>query len=139
MKIAKVLAYRLKREHPALYSVSADSTVKEVAQYMIKHNIGGALVTGEGEAEYIGIVSERDIVRSCALCDDIASVKVSSIMSQEMIVADINDDATAISRKMYKHHIRHVPLADNGKIIALISIRDLIYCIDREKDLMMTH
>ena len=140
MKISKVLTYRIKREHPALYSVEADATVKEVAWYMSKNNIGGALVKKAAPAigEYIGIVSERDIVKCCAICDDIESIKVNSIMSEGMITADINDNAVTVSQKMYKNHIRHIPLSNNGKIIALISIRDLIYCIDREKDLMMT-
>lgn len=141
MKISKVLAYRIKREHPALYIVEDEASVKEVALYMSQNNIGGALVKKSGPAidEYVGIVSERDIVKCCAICDDIESIKVKSIMSEGMITADINDNATAVSKQMYKNHIRHIPLSNNGKIIALISIRDLIYCIDREKDLMMTH
>ncbi len=140
MKISKVLAYRIKREHPALYTVESEATVKEVAWYMSHNNIGGALVKkSESDDEYLGIVSERDIVKCCAICDDIESIKVKSIMSEGMVTADINDNAIAVSQLMYKNHIRHIPLSNNGKIIALISIRDLIYCIDREKDLMMTH
>jgi len=141
MRISKVLSYRIKRNHPALYVVDADATVKEVSWYMSQNNIGGALVKKSAPAidEYVGIVSERDIVKCCAICDELESVKVKSIMSEGMIIADINDNAITVSKKMYKNHIRHIPLSDNGKIIALISIRDLIYCIDREKDLMMTH
>ena len=141
MKISKVLAYRIQREHPALYTVDAELSVKEVAWYMSHNNIGGALVKNSDSTveDYVGIVSERDIVKCCAICDDIESVKVRSIMSEGLITADINDNAVTVSKKMYKNHIRHIPLSNNGKIIALISIRDLIYCIDREKDLMMTH
>jgi CBS domain-containing protein len=141
MRISKVLAYRIKRNHPALYVVDADATVKEVAWYMSQNNIGGALVKKAAPAvdEYIGIISERDIVKCCAICDELESVKVKSIMSEGLITADINDNAITVSKQMYKNHIRHIPLSDNGKIIALISIRDLIYCIDREKDHMMTH
>ena len=140
MKISKVLAYRVKREHPVIYAVSAEVNVKEAAQYMLKHNIGGALVKSSAAAdEYIGIISERDIVKCCAICNDITAVKVKSIMSERLITADITDNAESVARQMYENHIRHIPLSENGKIIALLSMRDLIYCIDREKDLMMTH
>ena len=140
MKISKVLAYRVKREHPVIYAVSAEISVKEAAQYMLRHNIGGALVKSSTESDdYIGIISERDIVKCCAICNDITAVRVKSIMSDRLITADISDNAETVARQMYENHIRHIPLAENGRIIALLSIRDLIYCIDREKDLMMTH
>ena len=56
-----------------------------------------------------------------------------------MIIANVLDDVKSTVRKMRENHIRHIPLEEHGKIIALISIRDLMYCVDMEQEIAMSH
>jgi signal-transduction protein with cAMP-binding, CBS, and nucleotidyltransferase domain len=141
MKMKMVLAERLKRKHPALYSVSGDMMVHELASMMMEKEIGSVLVEKDPEAkgEYAGICTERDIIRCCAKHGNLGNKKVSDIMVTEMIKADINDVVQNTIRRMYKHHIRHILLTEKGFIVALISIRDLMYCVDMEREITMSH
>lgn len=136
-----VLAERIRRKHPAYYAINFDATVREVAGMMADKNIGAILVEmpAHEEGVFAGIVSERDIIRCCVEYDDLASLPLSEIMQKEMIVANVSDDVEQTVVKMRKHHIRHIPLRDNDKIIALISIRDLMYCVDMEKEILLRH
>lgn len=141
MTMRLVLAERLKRKHPALYSIPMDISVKEAAAIMAEKGIGAVLVkdTNDDDGDFVGICTERDILCSCAQKDDLKSVNVSEIMCRDMVTADINEAVQFVIRKMYQKHIRHIPLAENGKIIALISIRDLMYCVDMEREITMAH
>jgi signal-transduction protein with cAMP-binding, CBS, and nucleotidyltransferase domain len=65
--------------------------------------------------------------------------KVSEIAVSDMVTADVNDNVQSTIRKMYQNHIRHIPLTEKGFIIALISIRDLMYCVDMERQITLSH
>ena len=141
MTMRLVLAERLKRKHPALYSIPMDISVKEAAAIMTEKGIGAVLVkdTNDDDGNFVGICTERDILKTCAKNDNLSAVKVSEVMCRDMVTCDINEAVQFVIRKMYQKHIRHIPLAENGKIIALISIRDLMYCVDMEREITMSH
>lgn len=136
MKMRRVLAEKVKRKHKPIYTIAFDVSVQEAAKMMYKENIGAMLVSmpAKEDGVYAGIVSERDIINSCANYSNFESLPVSKIMSKVLIVADMEDSVRPTVIRMRKSHIRHIPLADNGKIVALLSIRDLMYCIDLQRD-----
>ncbi len=141
MTMKLVLAERLKRKHPPLYSVPGDMLVHELAKHMIEKEIGAVLVEKNPEikGEYAGICTERDILRCCAADGCMSDKKVSEIAVSDMVTADIKDNVQSTIRKMYQNHIRHIPLTEKGFIIALISIRDLMYCVDMERQITLSH
>jgi signal-transduction protein with cAMP-binding, CBS, and nucleotidyltransferase domain len=141
MKMSRVLAEKVSRNHPPLYSICQHVAIRDVAQYFQRENIGAAMVEKENPEEgfYVGIITAKDIIRCIAETSDLDSVRTSQIMTQEMITADINDDVSSTVRRMREHHVRHIPLKENGKIIALISVRDLMHCIDMEQDKTMSN
>ena len=141
MKMREVLAEKVSRNHPPLYSICQCATIMDAAQYFQRENIGAAMVEKETAEPgfYAGIITAKDIIRCIAETSNLSNVRVSQLMSQEMITADINDDVSSTVRRMREHHVRHVPLKEHGRIIALISIRDLMHCIDMEQDKTMNN
>jgi len=141
MKMIKVLAERLNRKVAPMHTVPYNATITEIASLFVENNIGAALVEKEVHevGVYAGIISEKDIIKCCAEHGDLNKLPVHKIMQREMITANILDEVKPTVRKMREHHIRHIPLIEHGKIIALISIRDLMYCVDMEQEIAMSH
>jgi predicted transcriptional regulator len=141
MKMIKVLTEKLSRKHPPLYAICRCATVRDAAQYFLRENIGAAMVQKDQHEPgcYAGILTAKDIIRCIAQAGDLDKVHVAQIMSEKMITADVNDNVSSTVRIMREHHVRHIPLKEDGKVIALISIRDLMHCIDLEQDKTMSN
>ena len=136
MKMSRVLAEKINRNHPPLYSICQCATIMDTAQYFQRENIGAAMVEKETPEPgfYAGIITAKDIIKCIAETGNLNNVRVAQIMTQEMITADINDGVSDTVRRMREHSVRLIPLKEHGRIIALISIRDLLYCIDMEME-----
>lgn len=136
MKMKCVLAEKIKRKHQPIYRIAFDASVRDAAKMMNEENIGAMLVDmpAPEDGVYAGIVSERDIINSCANYSNFESLPVSEIMQKELVTADIEDNVRPVIVRMRQNHIRHIPLVEDEKIIALLSIRDLMYCVDIQRE-----
>ena len=107
------------------YFVGVNETVREVASYMSERRIGAvAVLDGQRVA---GIVSERDIMsKVVAKGLDPAKTKVSEVMSRELLVASPEDSYEDAARKMRQAGIRHLPVVEGGRLLGMISQRDLL-------------
>ena len=108
-----------------ILSVGPDTTVIEVARTMQEKKVG-ALLVAEG-ARFIGIVSETDLVRRVlAARGDVQQVRVSEIMRSPIITIEIDRSAHEASDLMSERGIRHLAVTDDGKIVGMLSVRDLL-------------
>ncbi|KXK15820.1 MAG: putative signal transduction protein with CBS domain [Chloroflexi bacterium OLB14] len=115
----------LRRKGSEVYSVTSNETVYETLTVMSMHNTGAVLVMSEGKLE--GIVSERDCVRKVDLVGKNAkTTKVSEIMTAKVITIDAGQDLEECMNLMIDNNIRHLPVYDNGKLMGLISVRDML-------------
>ncbi|MCB2202424.1 CBS domain-containing protein [bacterium] len=111
-----------------VWSVSPESTVMDALQILAEKQVGALLVL-DGD-EIAGIVSERDFVRriaadrSCHL-----GQPVSEIMTRDVFTIHPNDDIEACMAWMTEKHIRHLPVVEQGKLMGLISIGDVVKAI----------
>ncbi len=106
-------------------SVDAAFTVKETAQLMHGKNIGSVLV--EENSEHVGIVTETDLTRKVLVQDLCPNTsRVSEIMTQPIISLDCHLPVTEANAYMAKKKMRHLAITDNGKIVGMISVRDLV-------------
>lgn len=140
MKLSKIVF--LKNRYNRIYTVPSNATVLDTAKKLVECNAGALLVHEPGcnPMKYIGIVSERDIVRRlCADNGDIRNLKVSEIMTKDMIVADINDDVDYVMHVMTNKKIRHIPVLENSKIIALLSNRHIIEALHEDDEIKIRH
>lgn len=119
------------RNRPAPHLLSARSTVTEAAKYLREHEIGGAPVL-DGD-RLAGFLSERDIVfRVLADAKDPDQVTVGDIMSRHVTTATVDTMTGECERKMKRAHVRHLPILDHGKVVACISLRDILQSELRE-------
>ena len=106
-------------------AVGPDTTVLEVARTMQEKKVG-ALLVAEG-ARFVGIVSETDLVRRVvAVGGAVHQVRVSEIMGAPIITIEIDRSAHEASDLMSERGIRHLAVTDDGKIVGMLSVRDLL-------------
>ena len=106
-----------------LITVGLSATVAEAAELMSIHRVGSALVV-EGE-ELRGIFTERDIVRALAAEHDAASHAVTDWMTTDVVSLPHDASAMEALQQMLESGYRHVPVVLDGRLIGIVSIRDL--------------
>ena len=114
--------------HP-LFHVAPTDSVREVARTMSKNKIGAIAVLDAGKL--VGIFSERDVLtRIIAEGRNPDETKVDSVMTKDLIVASPTDDINEALQKMRDCNCRHLPVVQGGKLVGMISIRDLLQVDD---------
>jgi CBS domain-containing protein len=127
----------LRRKGSEVYSVRPDETVYDALANMSKNNTGAVLVMNGNTVE--GIVSERDCVRKVDLAGKTAkTTKISEIMTAKVIGVEASQDLEECMNLMIENNIRHLPVYDNGKLMGLISVRDVLKeVVDYQKSLIV--
>ncbi|SDH88082.1 CBS domain-containing protein [Pseudomonas flavescens] len=121
-----------------VYSVTPDSSVFAAVKLMAEKGIG-ALVVLEGE-RLAGIVSERDYVRKVAVQErSPANLKVSDIMTGKVITVTSGEDSRRCMELMTSGRLRHLPVVDDGQLVGLLSIGDLVKDIISAQEHLIQH
>jgi CBS domain-containing protein len=119
-----------------IHSVSPDTTVYDALRLMADKNIGAVLVL-EGDELY-GIMSERDYARKIVLNGKFSKeVAVKEIMTTEILCIDSDQTISVTQAVMTKKRIRHLPVIQNGKLIGLVSIGDIVNATLEDKSLLI--
>jgi CBS domain-containing protein len=110
-----------------IQQISPKATLREAARQMRDKRIG-SLIIGEGDQQ-IGIISETDFVRK-AIAEGLNpdTTPVESMMSRPIITIDIDKTAKEANDLMATKGVRHLAITDRGKIVGVISVRDLVIC-----------
>ena len=105
--------------------VTEDQLVLDAARYMAKVKRGAVPVIADGRL--VGMFSERDLMLRVVLADkDPATIHVHEVMTRDLVIAHPNDSVRECLSKMTKMHFRHLPVVDEDRLVALISLRDLM-------------
>ena len=126
----EILAYRSLREMlgakpRSLWSIGPADSALSALQLMADKNIG-FLVVLEKDA-IVGVLSERDCARRLVLerkSPEVTPAK--DLMVREVVTVDPTHTFGECLRLMHQHGIRHLPVVERGKLIAVVSIRDLL-------------
>jgi len=106
-------------------TVEEETTVKKAVELMNKHEIGCLIVLKRGKPA--GIVTERDMLNRILLkSKDPEKIKVSQIMSKPLIVGKPQMDIEDAVKLMFKRNIKKLPVTDNGHLIGLVTLTDLV-------------
>lgn len=106
-------------------SLQRDATVSAAARLMSAHNVG--IVAVLEEDRLIGVFSERDVVRRVVDRGlDPATTPVEHVMTGNLVVAGPEDDYQSAMRAMDGANIRHLPVVADGRLLSMLSIRDLM-------------
>ena len=110
-----------------MITIPSDATVLEASRRMVQDNVGLLVVCDSGdETKLVGVVSERDIIRSIVSPGGLPE-KVSAITTRQVVTVNATDDVAEAAKAMNKHRIRHVVVVDDGNLPrGVVSLRDLV-------------
>jgi signal-transduction protein with cAMP-binding, CBS, and nucleotidyltransferase domain len=115
----------LKEKGDTIYTVTPKTTVYESLEKMSAHNVGSMLVMENEKLQ--GIVTERDYMKKVVLLGRSSkNTNAESIMTTNPICVSPTDSVDNALAIMTKEHCRHLPVFDEGKIIGVVSIGDLV-------------
>ncbi|MCB9474107.1 MAG: CBS domain-containing protein [Candidatus Delongbacteria bacterium] len=126
-----IVARLLKQKGQEVFSVSPDSTVRHALEQLVENRVGSLLVRS-GE-DVVGIITERDIIRNGLTGGRLlADQRVEEIMSRDVLIATPSDSLQYVMKVMTRSKIRHMPVYDEGKLVGLVSIGDLVFSMLEE-------
>ena len=116
----------LKEKGGGVFTCSPQETLLAAAAVLHSRKVG-ALVVLDEQDEVVGIISERDIVRSMAQQGAMSlSLPVASCMTRGVVYADMAEGVDALMARMTDRRIRHLPICDGGRLKGIVSIGDLV-------------
>jgi signal-transduction protein with cAMP-binding, CBS, and nucleotidyltransferase domain len=108
-----------------LFKVSRKSLVSDAVREMALNNVG--IVAVIEDEVLVGVLSERDVVqRVVARGLDPRQVPVGEVMTAEVVLGDIDESCQLAMLKMDRANIRHLPIVSGGRVVSMLSIRDLL-------------
>ena len=125
MKTVKELLSYKDAKHHQVHTIKSHQTVLEALMVMAEKNVGALPVVDNGEV--VGIISERDYARKMVLHGrSSVGTPVKDIMSAPVITVDPHQNVEMCMNLMTNSHLRHLPVVDNGRLLGLLSIGDLV-------------
>ena len=109
-----------------LISVAPDESLQHAAEVLTRERIGALLVL-KPNGDIAGIISERDIIRAVGVNGaDVLARPVAELMTKEVTCCAPEDTPDQVMAIMTARRFRHVPVRQGGKIVAMISIGDVV-------------
>jgi CBS domain-containing protein len=121
VNIANVLASKGGREA----TIRPDQTVREALESFAERHIG-ALVVVDDAQKAVGMITERGILRAALTNERVLSATVGAVMTREVVVGHPSDDLMSVAHTMTEKRIRHLPVLDQGKLVGIVSLGDLV-------------
>jgi CBS domain-containing protein len=123
----------LGRKGHEVWTVDAEEPVLEAIQLMADRHVGALPVTRGGEL--VGVISERDYARKVILLGrSSAETPVWQIMSSPVVTVTPDQDVRECMQVMTQQRIRHLPVMQEGRMVGVISIGDLVRAVIEEQD-----
>ena len=116
MKVSEIMT-------PATVTNRPGDTLAEAARKMWDQQTG-SLVVMEGD-DLAGIITERDVLKAVATGTDLEKTRVDDVMTREVITINAGSSLREAARVMTDKWIRHLPVMERGKLVGIVSQRDL--------------
>ncbi len=122
MRVAQLLAVK----GHEVATISKERSVRDALALLKERGIGALVVTGSS-APLVGMFSERDVVRALAVNGEAAlDQTVAELMSTTVSTCEESSELNELMKTMTDRHIRHLPVLEEGKLVGLISIGDVV-------------
>lgn len=122
MKVANILKYKGNE----VFAVAQTDSVAEAVSVLNQHNIGAVIVKDE-KGEVAGIMSERDVVRRLGVKGTaVMSMPVRECMTPAPHTCTPESTVDELMEEMTQKRIRHLPVMNDGSIIGVVSIGDVV-------------
>ncbi len=117
--------FKQKKAH-RIITIRPETTVPEAARILKEEHIGALMIMGD-DGTLVGIMSERDIVRAIPEHGaDLFSLRVEQLMTRSVVTCGPDARVHQIMEKMTAGHFRHMPVLEDGNLIGMISIGDVV-------------
>lgn len=109
-----------------IISTDKDKSVADAIFQMVENEVGALIVVDNDKP--VGMFTERDVLKSWTRKGDtlFRDIKVSEVMTTNLIIVETEDDLCYVTTIMIKNRIRHLPVVENNKVVAMLSIRDVV-------------
>ena len=115
-----------------VHAVSPDDTVLHALRLMADRNIGAVLVMSGGRLD--GILSERDYARKMVLHGKTSrDTAVREVMTPDVVNVGPDWTCDQCMALMTEHHVRHLPVIEDGRLVGVISIGDVVRAVVNEQ------
>ena len=114
----------LKDKGLEVIAVDSSATVDSAIKKMVERNIGAILVTED--STFVGVFTERDVLTCWLNHGSFEKAAVKDVMSKNLLVIEPQDDLEYAMTIMTNKKIRHLPVVEQGRLVGLVSIRDLV-------------
>ena len=122
MKIKEILD----QKSGGIFSINLSKSMLDAAKEMYEKRIGALLVQSD-TGEYVGILTDRDVLYFFAQqVGDAEKVNVSEMMTKNFFIEVLDSTAEHAESIMTENRVRHLPVVDEGSVIGIISIGDLV-------------
>ena len=122
MRVADVLRAKGSEVATVPPKVSVTGLLEDLARYNV-----GALVVVDEAGTLVGIVSERDVVRRLdERGSELLTAPVSDIMTSPVVTCEPGDAVDGLAEIMTERRIRHMPVLEDGRLIGIVSIGDVV-------------
>ena len=116
----------LKSKGSDIVTATPEGSLRDVATTLASHKIGAIVVT-DTSGSVVGIFSERDLVRAIAATGEGAlNDRIRDHMTKEVVTCAREDTVADLMTKMTEGRFRHLPVVEDGALIGIISIGDVV-------------
>lgn len=130
MQISDILRHK---QDNHVWTVAPDTSVRDLLGLLAEHHIGAMVVSTGADGAVAGIVSERDVVRRLhAEGPGILDGPVEHIMTADVVHCALGDAVDEVASLMTERRIRHLPVLDDGRLVGVVSIGDVVSSRIRE-------
>jgi len=134
----RLVRHLLESKGSAIYSIEPHKPVLDAIRVMAERTIGALLVMDGGQL--LGIVSERDYARKVILKGrSSADTAVRDIMTAPVLTVAPGDSVNHCMKLMTEKRVRHLPVADGGRVIGMLSIGDLVKAVIDDQAEQLEH
>lgn len=109
-------------------TVSPDTNIYKAMSILVNKKISGLPVVDDNE-RLVGIISEKDMLQLLVDEEITDKTTVNDYMTKKVISFSSSDSAVSVCEFLMKYPVRRVPIVDNGKLVGIVSRRDIIHLV----------
>ena len=116
----------LRNKGKSVVTIHPDATVERAVAVLRLRGIGALVVSDDGE-NVVGILSERDVVEALGrIGNELLGFSVAEVMTSPVVTCEPEDSIAELMAEMTNRRIRHFPVIEDGRLIGIVSIGDLV-------------